>query len=830
MTRNKSGRIGVVGGGLGGLAAACTLAARGYAVTLFEKSSRLGGKAAVLERAGYRFDMGPTILTLPSVLRRIFTEAGRSLDEVLPLVPCDPQWRCFYEGGGVLDLVADPDAMRRNLDAFAPGSAPGYQAFLDFSRDLHDISQRFFFWRSIGSIRDMIDFRSFFDLTLLRDVLRLRLGRSVAECVRGHVAEPRVAQMIDHFTQYVGSAPDESPAVLCSIAHMQTQEGIWYPRGGTASVPAALARLAEELGVEIRLETGVCRILLDSARAVAGVETDQGETISLAAVVSNADAVRTHRELLGGQVAKRFDRRREYEPACSGVVLYLGLDRAYEHLAHHNFVFSRDPHEEFDAIYRQGIPAPDPTCYVCAPARTESTVAPPGGEALYVLVHTPWLRPSHDWSRMYPPYREVILRKLAQAGGLTDLPSRIVCEEKLTPQDIHDRYRVLNGAIYGLASHGKLFGAFKPANRSPDVPGLYLAGGAAHPGPGMPMVLMSGWIAADTLDSDQRSRRASRKGAKPPRREDNKEGNGEGSQSARDSSSSFFSSFAPLRLCVRSSSAAAQHLLPRRSGWLVRLFTRYARYYLRRNFHAVRLARAGRPVEPGGEPLIVVLNHPSWWDPLLGVVLAELFPHYRHYVPMDATGLARYRFLERLGFFGVEVGRRSGALRFLRTAGAILETPWSALWITAQGRFTDPRERPVRLREGVGHLVRRLERGVILPLALEYPFWQERFPEALARFGAPLSIEARSGQTPSVADWMTQIERALEDAQDDLARLSLSRDPPGFDTLIDGSTGVGGLYDLWRRVVALWKGERFQSAHGSERLEQRPSSPVGHPL
>src|SRR5262245_14556295 len=145
MARNKSGRIGVVGGGLGGLAAACTLAARGYAVSLFEKSPWLGGKAAVLERDGYRFDMGPTILTLPSVLRRIFAEAGRSLDEVLPLVRCDPQWRCFYSDGGVLDLVADADAMTRNLETFAPGSAAGYHAFLDFSRHLHDISGRFFF-------------------------------------------------------------------------------------------------------------------------------------------------------------------------------------------------------------------------------------------------------------------------------------------------------------------------------------------------------------------------------------------------------------------------------------------------------------------------------------------------------------------------------------------------------------------------------------------------------------------------------------------------------------------------------------------------------------
>jgi phytoene dehydrogenase-like protein len=206
--------------------------------------------------------------------------------------------------------------------------------------------------------------------------------------------------------------------------------------------------------------------------------------------------------LIGGEPQRRFERRRRYEPACSGVVLYLGLDHFYEHLAHHNFVFSQDPEQEFDAIYRQGEPAPDPTCYLAAPARSEPAVAPAGGEALYVLVHTPCLRPHHDWKRLFPVYRRTILDKLARTAGLDGLERRIRFESWLTPQDIHDRYSVLNGAIYGLASHGKFLGAFKPSNRSPDVPGLYFAGGSAHPGPGMPMVLMSGWIAADALDRD----------------------------------------------------------------------------------------------------------------------------------------------------------------------------------------------------------------------------------------------------------------------------------------------------------------------------------------
>jgi diapolycopene oxygenase len=315
------------------------------------------------------------------------------------------------------------------------------------------------------------------------------------------VADPRVAQMLDHFVQYVGSSPYGSPAVLCSIAHMQTNDGIWYPMGGTRAVPVALENLAASLGVEFRTGVEVNRIVTAGGR-VSGVETKDGVITPVSAAISNMDSVRTYKELVGGAAEKSFSRRWKREPACSGVVLYLGLDRAYDHLAHHDFVFSRDPHEEFDYIYRRGEPAPDPTCYLAAPSRTEPGVAPEGGEALYVLVHTPYLRPHHNWAEMLPAYRRVILDKLARTAGLHDLESRIRVERALTPQDIHDRYRVLNGAIYGLASHGRMFGAFKPGNRSRDLPGLYLAGGAAHPGPGMPMVLMSGWIAADSLDAD----------------------------------------------------------------------------------------------------------------------------------------------------------------------------------------------------------------------------------------------------------------------------------------------------------------------------------------
>jgi diapolycopene oxygenase len=495
--------VAVVGGGLGGLAATCVLAARGYRPTLYDKNGWLGGKAAVLHEGGFRFDMGPTILTVPAVLERIFAEAGRPLADYLDLVRLDPQWRCFFDDGTRFDLVEDVETVARGMDAFAPGkgAGDGYRKFQKLSAHLHGVSDRFFFWKSVEDLFDTIDLRANMNPSTLRDVLSLRMGSTVAGTIRRHVRDDRLAQMLDHFTQYVGSSPYGSPAVLCAIAHMQTAEGVWYPMGGTRAVAEALAKLAQELGAELKLGVEVKGLKVENG-VVRGVETAEGVDF-FDAVVSNMDSVRTYRELVGGELGAKA-LKRNFEPACSGVVLYLGLSKRYEHLAHHDFVFSRDAEEEFEFIYRKGEPAPDPTAYIAAPAVTDPSVAPEEGEALYVLVHTPYLRPHHDWSKMFPAYRRTILDKLKRTAGLSDLEDRIVVERHLTPQDIHDRYKVLNGAIYGLASHGTFLGAFKPGNRSRHVRGLYLAGGAAHPGPGMPMVMMSGWIAADALDQDRR--------------------------------------------------------------------------------------------------------------------------------------------------------------------------------------------------------------------------------------------------------------------------------------------------------------------------------------
>lgn len=250
---------------------------------------------------------------------------------------------------------------------------------------------------------------------------------------------------------------------------------------------------------------------------------------------------------------------------------------------------------------------------------------------------------------------------------------------------------------------------------------------------------------------------------------------------------------------------------PRIAAW----FIRYLKRYFARNFTAVRLSLSGSSPQIGDGPIVVYSNHPGWWDPIFFFLLgAAVFPGREGYGPMDAEALRKYGIFKRLGVFGIERDTRAGAVRFLRTARAVLARPGAILWITAEGEFTDPRSRPVRIAPGIAHLARSVERLVLVPLALEYPFWNERRPEALARFGRP--VQQPEGESRSSDEWLGLLEQRLEENMDQLAAEARSRDPKRFRTLVGGKVGVGGVYDAWRRLRAALRGKRFDAAHGDE--------------
>lgn len=247
----------------------------------------------------------------------------------------------------------------------------------------------------------------------------------------------------------------------------------------------------------------------------------------------------------------------------------------------------------------------------------------------------------------------------------------------------------------------------------------------------------------------------------------------------------------------------------------LRWFIRYITFYLRRNFHGLHLAfETPLPASVTDGPVLVCMNHPSWWDPLLALYLSQrLFPGRGNYGPIAGAGLSKYKFFERLGFFGVDNRSRSGAVRFLRLGTAALRGSSTSLWVTPQGHFADVRTRPVSIEPGVGHLAHRLNQLAMIPLAFEYTFWSERYPEAFACFGAPVFVDA--GGDRSAREWNACFAQALERTQDHLSRLVQARNATAFEPLLQGSAGVGGMYDLWRAVKARLSGRKFQPEHGN---------------
>ncbi len=255
---------------------------------------------------------------------------------------------------------------------------------------------------------------------------------------------------------------------------------------------------------------------------------------------------------------------------------------------------------------------------------------------------------------------------------------------------------------------------------------------------------------------------------------------------------------------------------PEFSPFLHRLFLVYLRGYFRKSFSAVRISRQGKAPDPGTKPLIVYANHPSWWDPIHFTLLGSLvLPERRVYGPLDATALTKYDFFTKLGAFGVEPSAR-GLKTFLRTSQAILTRPDASLWLTPEGEFADARRRPIRLRSGLSLLARSLDDALVVPLAVEYPFWNERLPEAVTHFGEPIDLALEPER--SARDWTKLFEVRLEETLSTLAHEVESRDPRRFETLLSGRVGIGGVYDQWRRWKARAQGRTFQAAHGEEVL------------
>ena len=476
----------IIGAGLGGLAAACRLAKAGFSVSVLEKNTGVGGKVNFVEANGYKFDTGASLLTMRHVLEDLFNFCGKRVEDYLEILPLEPICRYFWTDGQQFDASQNIEKTEKEIERLEPGDAGNFRKYLADSKQKYEISERTFLKKSLNDLPKLIR------PEYLKDLLTISTLKTLDKHNAGYFKSPKLRQLFNRFATYNGSSPYQTPATFALIPYVEFGFGAWYVRGGMYEIPLALEKLARQLGVKIYTESQVESIVVENKKAV-GVKAN-GEVLAADFIVSNADAIETYRNLLP-ITNKRIESR---EPSCSGFVLLLGTDRKFSKLAHHNIFFSDDYRAEFDAIFKRKIPASDPTIYICATSRTDESQAPENHENLFVLINAPYTNEKVDWEKEKRNYRDLIIEKL-ESFGLENLNDSIDFEQIITPADFEKKYRANRGSIYGISSNG-IFSAFmRVPNKSRDVENLYFAGGAAHPGGGIPLVLLSGKMTAEMI-------------------------------------------------------------------------------------------------------------------------------------------------------------------------------------------------------------------------------------------------------------------------------------------------------------------------------------------
>lgn len=495
MNSSNKQRVVVIGGGLGGLSAAISLATEGFAVQLLEKNDKVGGKLNIMTKDGFTFDLGPSILTMPAIFEALFSRAGKNMADYVQIQKVEPHWRNFFEDGTVVDLCEDPQQQRRELDKLSPDTYPQFLRFLDYSKNLCTEIEAGYFAKGLDGFWDLLKFYGPW-----RSLLNFDVFRSMDQGVRRFITDPKLIEILNYFIKYVGSSPYAAPAMLNVLPYIQYHYGLWYVKGGMYGLAQAMEKLALELGVEIRLQAEVSDIQKQGGRASA-VKLASGEVLPADIVVSNMEVIPAMEKLLHSP-ASELQKMQRFEPSCSGLVLHLGVNRLYPQLAHHNFFYSDHPQEHFDAVFKSHRLSDDPTIYLVAPCKTDPTQAPDGCEIIKILPHIPHLDPDKPLTAQdYAALRERVLLKLERMG-LTDLRQHIVTEEYWTPLDIEARYYSNRGSIYGVVSDRFKNLGFKAPQRSSELSNLYFVGGSVNPGGGMPMVTLSGQLVRDKILAD----------------------------------------------------------------------------------------------------------------------------------------------------------------------------------------------------------------------------------------------------------------------------------------------------------------------------------------
>lgn len=488
-------RVAVVGGGLGALSGAIRLARLGFSVQLFEKNPKIGGKVNEAVLDGYRFDTGASLLTMPFVIDELFDFAGFKRADYLDFVSIDPICRYFFSDGSVMDASADKAKMKAAIQQLSPDDVEAYERFLKYAERIHTLTSEIFMFTPIHAFKKLMKPRHFRTLFKLHQIDPFR---TVHQSVSRFFSDPRLIQLFDRYATYNGSDPFQAPATLNIIPYIEYGLGGYYIKGGIYRLVDALMTIACELGVQVHTSAKVEKIC-HARKRVSGVRVN-GKKVEADYVLCGADAVVTYNELIDGH-QKRRERLNRLEPSVSGMLFLWGVRAKHPKLAHHNIIFSSDYDAEFTQIFKHQQVPDEPTIYIAITSKADAEHAPADGENWFVLLNMPYLSLGQVWGKEKDRMRSVVLNKLKQLGF--DIADRIEVEQVYTPEDFSQLYASNQGSIYGISSNSKTTAFRRIPNRSRTLQGLYFAGGSVHPGGGIPLVILSGKIAATLIAEDR---------------------------------------------------------------------------------------------------------------------------------------------------------------------------------------------------------------------------------------------------------------------------------------------------------------------------------------
>lgn len=479
---NKS--VAVIGGGLGGLSAAITLRQAGFNVSLYEKNHHFGGKLNRLSQDGFGFDLGPSILTMPYIFENLFKGSQRRMEDYVEIIELPLQWRCFFPSGHIYDLYKDLETMQANNEHLTVKDINEYRNFLAYAERIHELTKDSYFDQGIDTKLKLIKHHG-----LIKAIKGFDYFSTMQQAINRYISNEEFRDMIGYFIKYVGSSSYDAPAVLNMMSHMQYEQGEWYVPGGMHLLAEGILKLAEEIGVKLYTDSEIVKLETEGQRVVA-MEIADGERITADYFVSNMEVIPLYEKLVDPP-HNLAALRKKFEPASSGLVLHIGVNKEYPQLQHHNFFFSNDARKNFERVFHEKKLPIDPTIYVVNTNKTDKKQAPAGHENIKILPHIPYIQHKPFTEREYQELKESVLVKLEKMG-LKDLRRHIVTEDMWTPHDIEDMYLSDRGAIYGTLSDRKSNNGFKHRKHSEHFDNLYFVGGTVNPGGGMPMVTLSG--------------------------------------------------------------------------------------------------------------------------------------------------------------------------------------------------------------------------------------------------------------------------------------------------------------------------------------------------